>query len=163
MDELTITYINKHEYYCGEQTQKYNNLEAKAIFTSFIKRCFRLDLRLKKFVKLKSHYDKLIKDCPKEMGFKKLELIEDEQLELKLKINKCLPDAEPMHWCKFCDNRHRCRDNVYFDEDVRIYSIAEIEKLYEKETGKKSYYRGKHTKAYEKFEYGFKLKPEDDL
>ena len=155
MDELTITYINKHEYYCGEQTQKYNNLEAKEIFTSFIKRCFKLDSRLKKFVKLKHNYDILFEDEPKPN--------EDRVLELKLSINKCLPDAEPMHWCKFCDNRNRCRDNVYFDEDVRMYSIAEIEKLYENETGKKSYYRGKHTQAYNKFEYGFKVEAEDDL
>ncbi|KKK66584.1 hypothetical protein LCGC14_2962610, partial [marine sediment metagenome] len=77
--------------------------------------------------------------------------------DLKIKMNACLPRKEPHHWSKFSKYRFRSRDNVIFDEDVRTHSIEEIEGFYTKETGKKPYYRGKHTKAFESYAYGFKI------
>jgi len=150
--DLTVAYINKHEAYTGEQVEKYDNDHGVGIFIDFITRAFTLDTKLRRFMKI---YSEWCDHCVEEL--KGNEKNTNLMLELKIQMNECLPTREPHKWCKFCDNRFRCRDNVVFDCDVRKYSVEEIEVFYKNETGKNAYWRGKHTKAFEKYAYGFKL------
>lgn len=147
--DLTVAYINKHEAYTGEQRELYDNDAGMRIFIDFISRAFELDTCLKKFMEIYNEYSDYIKDHPAP-GKNHID-------EYKISMNETLPVREPHKWCKYCDNRFRCRDNVIFDEDVRKYSIEEIEVFYKNETGKNAYWRGKHTKAFEKYSYGFRL------
>ena len=153
--DLTVAYLNKHEAYTGEQVRKYNNEAAKVIFVDFIKRAFILDKKIRQFMKILNEYEnKLLEVGPDKFT--------DEMREsYHIRLNECLPDREPHHWCKYCNNRFRCRDNVVYDCDVRKYSIEEIEVFYKNETGKNAIWRGKHTKAFDSYSYGFKVEGDE--
>jgi len=143
ISKIRIVYMNKHEAYCGEIDIPYNNDEALRIWVNFISRCFELDKKLWEFITIQEEWI----DIEQHDGGK----------EYRIELNNCLPRKEPHHWSKFSKYRFRSRDNVIFDEDVRTHSIEEIEEFYTRDTGKKPYYRGKHTKAFETYAYGFKL------
>ena len=146
ISKIRIVYMNKHEAYCGEIDIPYDNDKMIGYWVDFISRCFELDTKLRRFTKIYVKYMEI-------MGKSGFHNVQD----LKIKMNACLPRKEPHHWSKFSKYRFRSRDNVIFDEDVRTHSIEEIEGFYTKETGKKPYYRGKHTKAFESYAYGFKI------
>ncbi len=156
ISKIRVVYMNKQEAYCGEIDIPYDNDKAVGTWIDFISRAFELDTKLHRFMKIYNewylyHLDEL-------KGLTKNPKLE---LELKMGMNNCLPTREPHHWCKFCDNRFRCRDNVVFDADVRKYSVEEIEVFYKNETGKNAIWRGKHTKAFDTYAYGFKLEGDE--
>ena len=157
VEDITVAYVNKHELYTGEQKVKYNNDKALGIFVDFVSRAFELDTKLKRFMKI---YDEWYDHHLEEL--KGNEKNTPETIQLKIDMIDCLPTKEPHKWCKFCDNRFRCRDNVIFDADVRVYSMEEIEIFYKNETGKSPTYRGKYSKTFDKFAYGFN-RPKDEL
>ncbi len=147
ISKIRIVYVNKHEAYCGEVDIIYDNDKAVLIWVEFINRCFELNKQLWKYKKIEEEWKHL------ESG--------NDGLDERIELNSCLPKSEPHHWSKFSKYRFRSRDNVIFDEDVRTHSIEEIEGFYTKATGKKPFYRGKHTKAFETYVYGFKLKGDE--
>lgn len=65
-----------------------------------------------------------------------------------------LPAREPMRWCKLCDYRVRCKDNLIHDPHL---TISEVEIRYNEETGKSPKWRSKYTKQFLKFKEGFSL------
>lgn len=138
ISKIRVVYMNKHEGYCGEVDILYDNDKALHVWVDFIHRCFELHKKFNQFLDLITGNKE---------GYS--------TIDQRILQNKCLPEKEPHHWCKFCDYRFRCRDDVIHDVDVRKYSTEEIEAFYTKETGKKPFYRNKHTKAFESYAYGF--------
>ncbi len=151
ISKIRVVYMNKHEAYCGEVNVIYDNDKALLIWIEFINRCFELDKKLHDYTKMYKNY-KISLDESNQMKTTK-----KQKTELRIELNGCLPQSEPHHWSKFSKYRFRSRDNVIFDEDVRTHSIEEIEGFYTEATGKKPLYRGKHTKAFETYAYGFKI------
>lgn len=77
-------------------------------------------------------------------------------LHSKLK-NMELPDREPMKWCKYCVYADRCRENVISYEDLKEYSLKEVENIYKEETGKSAIWRENYTKAFVSFKKGYRI------
>lgn len=155
ISKIRVVYMNKHEAYCGEIDIPYDNDKMVGYWVDFISRCFELDTKLIRYIKLSKIWENSLSE------FNRIKFTKKMKTDLKIKMNGCLPRSEPHHWSKFSKYRFRSRDDVIFDEDVRTHSIEEIEGFYTEETGKKPFYRGKHTKAFESYAYGFKLKGDE--
>ena len=151
ISKIRIVYMNKHDAFCGEIDIVYDNDKALLIWVDFLSRCFRLDKKLHEYTKMSKNYKISLDESNRTKTPKK------QKTDLRIEMNKCLPEREPHHWSKFSKYRFRSRDDVIFDEDVRKYSIKEIEGFYTKETGKKPIWRGKYTKAFDSYAYGFKV------
>ena len=70
---------------------------------------------------------------------------------------KTLPDREPMKWCKYCEYKNCCRENVIGSEGLKSYTQQEVFDMYKEETGKSPEWRGSLTKQYREFEKGYKI------
>jgi len=128
ISHLKVVYLNKHDQFTGEQEMEYVNNIGLSKLLDFSNRCKKLHGHL---------------------------------VDYRNKIYSCngsyLPNREPMKWCKYCDYKNCCRENVIGGEALKTYTKGEVGALYAKETGKSPIWRGNYTKAYKDFEKGYKV------
>ena len=68
-----------------------------------------------------------------------------------------LPNKEPHKWCKNCRYSQRCKDDKIFDENIKSYTLKEVEEIYRDKTGKSPKWKGEYSKKFINFKSTFKV------